>query len=246
MSRDNFFGVTKSVSFSDLITDVHDRDVMLSINGNKENTLQYAKLNGTIGLYWEGEIYRLSFSGISDINPVSTVHLQIEAVYSGQAIHELNISNYLELMPSITGLNDDTKKDIVNAVLAGNIVTIHSAPVDRGAWIGFGYIVFDPRTGSGAYMIDGGNNGGGSSCGDCDKCYASSFSHQYHYAGGSMESCKEFFKDAAKWIYDVAIPFLLIKANWIYGAIVSFFQSLPIIKCILDEGTCQMLIKHSL
>ena len=201
-------------------------------------TKLYAQQNGVMGSYYEGHIWKQMFPDDPGINPVSTVHLFAQAAIQGQPFVVIDRSNMNEALANITGLGDDTRTDIVNAVFAGNTVTTHSMPINMGDWRGFGYVVFDPRTGSGAYMIDGGSNGGGSGCGGCDKCYASSFSHYYHYAGGSsfVESCKEFFKDAAKWIYDVAIPFLLIKLNWIISAILSILQSLPIIKCILDKS----------
>ena len=39
-------------------------------------------------------------------------------------------------------------------------VTIHQAPVNISGWNGAGFISIDPLTGSGAYTIDGGSQGG--------------------------------------------------------------------------------------
>jgi len=39
-------------------------------------------------------------------------------------------------------------------------VTVHENPIDVNGWVGSGYLVIDPETGAGAYLISGGNNGG--------------------------------------------------------------------------------------
>jgi len=45
-------------------------------------------------------------------------------------------------------------------VYAGKVVTAHETKINFNGWIGEGYISFDPTTGSGAYQIAGGENGG--------------------------------------------------------------------------------------
>lgn len=50
--------------------------------------------------------------------------------------------------------------DIRNAVAAGKIVTTSEKSINFNGWKGSGYIITDPSTGSGAYMISGGLNGG--------------------------------------------------------------------------------------
>jgi len=49
---------------------------------------------------------------------------------------------------------------ISNAVNAGKTVTVHEREVSVPGWTGTGYMVIDPVTGDGAYMISGGGNGG--------------------------------------------------------------------------------------
>jgi hypothetical protein len=50
--------------------------------------------------------------------------------------------------------------DITNAVNAGKIVITPESPVTRFGWTGTGYLIQDPVTGEGAYLISGGTNGG--------------------------------------------------------------------------------------
>lgn len=49
--------------------------------------------------------------------------------------------------------------EIQNALAAGKEVTVHQAPITQSGWTGSGYIITDPATGAGAYMIAGGANG---------------------------------------------------------------------------------------
>ena len=49
---------------------------------------------------------------------------------------------------------------IRNAVNASKEVTVHEKSINKHGWKGFGYIVIDPETGAGAYLIEGSGNGG--------------------------------------------------------------------------------------
>ncbi|ELA09178.1 hypothetical protein MOMA_02185 [Moraxella macacae 0408225] len=49
--------------------------------------------------------------------------------------------------------------DIRNAVNAGRIVTAHERNISVKGWSGSGYIIIDPYTGAGAYLIGGGVDG---------------------------------------------------------------------------------------
>lgn len=56
--------------------------------------------------------------------------------------------------------DDTTKQTVINAVNSGKTVTIPAKNVAMNDWYGTGYIVTNPETGAGAYMISGGLNGG--------------------------------------------------------------------------------------
>ena len=62
-----------------------------------------------------------------------------------------------DLTPILAQLAIGTKlKDqIINAVNSGNEVIIPKNSIDFNGWVGFGYIIIDPVTKSGAYMISG-------------------------------------------------------------------------------------------
>jgi PKD repeat protein len=52
------------------------------------------------------------------------------------------------------------REEIINAVSTGKTVVIPQRDVTQGRWVGTGYIIQDPVTGAGAYLIEGGYNGG--------------------------------------------------------------------------------------
>ena len=57
-------------------------------------------------------------------------------------------------------MSSNTISEIRQAVNAGRVVTTHTDPVMVPGWQGAGYVVLDPETGSGAWLIEGGLNGG--------------------------------------------------------------------------------------
>jgi hypothetical protein len=75
---------------------------------------------------------------------------------SGQSIYRID-SNIDAVLPNIhTGIQGE----IQSAVNNGNYVITHTDKVNVPGWSGCGYIIINPYTGDGAYMISGGSNGG--------------------------------------------------------------------------------------
>ena len=56
-------------------------------------------------------------------------------------------------------VGDKIKADIRNAINAGKVVTVHTQPVSYAGGSFTGYIVTDPTTGAGAYLLGNGTNG---------------------------------------------------------------------------------------
>ena len=56
--------------------------------------------------------------------------------------------------------SENTKDRIQQALNAGYEVTVHENPITQSGWTGAGFIIIDPSTGAGAYLIEGGTNGG--------------------------------------------------------------------------------------
>jgi hypothetical protein len=77
----------------------------------------------------------------------------------GQKIYTITQDNINDVLPKIQA-STLTLNAISNAVNAGKTVTVHEREVSVPGWTGTGYMVIDPVTGDGAYMISGGGNGG--------------------------------------------------------------------------------------
>ena len=84
--------------------------------------------------------------------------LQI-ASSQGQTIYTVTKANYAEVLPKLNH-STDVMTDVRNAINAGKEVTISQKQVHAFGWSGTGYIVLDPESGVGGYLIGGGADGG--------------------------------------------------------------------------------------
>jgi hypothetical protein len=91
---------------------------------------------------------------------ISAVKALQLAAAEGQKIWTITQTNLNTALAAIN-LPSDIETDIRNSVNAGMEVTAHEAAVDFYGSSQVGYIVIDPETGAGGYLIGGGENGGG-------------------------------------------------------------------------------------
>jgi transglutaminase superfamily protein len=154
-----FFGITVSPPIiSGLNIDI-PRYVQspFSITGDKEQEKAFTKLQGLTTSYFEHAIWE-SFSGIDSVSTVKLLQLANEA---GLPIYTINSANIDTTLPLLIQ-SQQVKDDIRNVVGAGKEVTIPKNYITRNEWTGTGYMVRNPDTGEGAYMISSGLAGGGS------------------------------------------------------------------------------------
>src|SRR5690554_7650711 len=98
----------------------------------------------------------------TDENPahgISAVKAIQLAAAEGKKIWTITQANLAVALANIT-LDNDIKNDIRNAVNAGQEVTTHDKYINFHDSQQAGYIILDPETGAGAYMISSGENGG--------------------------------------------------------------------------------------
>lgn len=145
-------GLSEGSLYIDIDADTHS---VISLEGDSNIPREYMMSTGMIGSLYESTIWE----EITGEESVSTISILAKA--SEENIDILLISGD-NLSSEIKKLHTDetTKQSIINAVNSGMIVTVPAEDVTIGAWSGTGYIVTDPVTGSGAYMISGGLNGG--------------------------------------------------------------------------------------
>ena len=77
----------------------------------------------------------------------------------GQKIYKIDSTNIDIVLPKLN-LSNTIKQNIQNSVNQGKYVLTHTDNVSVPGWSGSGYAIIDPLTGSNAYMISGGANGG--------------------------------------------------------------------------------------
>lgn len=155
-----WFGIPRNVDFGGVQMDI-DRMAYQTVSRSniKSEVLNYAQIVGSRGSAMEHLVPEQNLSTENaKMNGVSAVKALAIAGSQGQKIWTISSNNIQLAMTKIT-IDQSSKDDIRNAVGAGKVVTAHEAPINFGGWIGEGYIISDPQTGSAAYMIGGGQNG---------------------------------------------------------------------------------------
>jgi uncharacterized membrane-anchored protein YhcB (DUF1043 family) len=155
------FGTPMSVSAGGLAMDI-DRDISITvaIDGDKNKAVQFTLASGMNGSALEHGVPEQMFStpenpaqGISAMKALKIANDQ------GIPIYTINQTNINTILPQLQ-VSGDVKTDIQNAVNTGKEVTVSKTNITFNGWIGVGYIIIDPTTGAGAYMISGGLSGG--------------------------------------------------------------------------------------
>jgi hypothetical protein len=152
------FSVPASVSPGGIEIDVAlENKAVVARDGNKARRIEFLKLTGLESSFHEHEL----FEKILDISSVSAIKALQRAAVDGIPIHNVTSSNASQIIP-VLQVEANIVNDVLNAVNAGMEVTLPERNVQIGDWDGIGYIVWDSKSGSGAYMISGGLAGGGS------------------------------------------------------------------------------------
>ena len=94
-----------------------------------------------------------------EVQGVSAVKALSIASQQGQKIYTINQTNINQVLPLLRH-KAAVIEDVQNAVSAGKIVTISEHMISANGWTGSGYIIVDPVTGAGAYLIGGAADGG--------------------------------------------------------------------------------------
>jgi hypothetical protein len=155
-----FFGFPLSVNSGGLAIDV-DRTMSLvkALDGNNEKAKEFLQSSSIYGSSLEHSVPERLFS--TQDNPVHGISavkaLQI-ANDQGIPIYKINQTNINTILPQLQ-LDAGTIDDIKNAVNAGKEVKVSKTDITFNGWTGCGYIIIDPTTGAGAYMISGRFNG---------------------------------------------------------------------------------------
>lgn len=155
-----FFGSPLRASSGGLAMDA-DRLMSLvkALDGDKEKPKQFMLSSGINSSTLEHSVPEQMFStpgnpaqGISALKALQIANEQ------GIPIYTINQTNIAAILPQLQ-LDSGTITDIQSAVNSGKEVAVSQTDITFNGWTGCGYIVIDPNTGAGAYMISGGMNG---------------------------------------------------------------------------------------
>jgi len=91
---------------------------------------------------------------------VSAIKAIAIAQAEGQRIYTIDQSNAATALPKLS-VGGTVGQEIRSAIEAGKEVTFHERGINAHGFSGYGYVITDPETGAGAYLIEGKGNGGG-------------------------------------------------------------------------------------
>ena len=159
------WGLPFSVKASGMGIDV-DRDIIspASLDGDPVKRTQFVLASGMKGSGLENVI----FEQIYQLEAISAVKALKIANEQGIPIYSINEGNLSYIFGNLE-LSNEVKMDISNAVNTGKVVMVPKRNLQLKDWNGVGYIVIDPNTGAGAYLISEGL-AGGATIGDYAKC----------------------------------------------------------------------------
>jgi hypothetical protein len=160
-SVDYLYGVPYRISNPNLEIDVK-RYVMArkSLSGDKSQEINFSLSNGLYSSALEHGVIEALNEGGKGISAVKALSLAND---NGIPVYRINSTNSESVIQRLQ-VSPETVNNIRNAVAAGKEVIVPERSIQYYQWIGEGYIVFDPNTGAGDYLISGGLFGGGNVC----------------------------------------------------------------------------------
>ncbi len=151
------FGVPRSGTYKSRTIDAIQ--VMLAAAApTLESRRLFMLYAGIQGSTIEGSVFDQLFSRPEETSVSATQILAI-AARAGLRIYSIIQENAGAVVPRL-GSSEGVKQDIMNAVSHGMVAYIPERDITHGDYTGTGYLLLNPDTGEGAYLLDGGSNGG--------------------------------------------------------------------------------------
>lgn len=158
------YGVPRQAFYKSRQVDI-SRSFVSAIGKNGASAKDFVITSGVQTSLLEGRVLEQASSAPQG-SGISAVQLLIDAGNQGIPLYSLTAANASALLPQLS-ISSSVKSQISAAVAAGQTVVVSQRAPERLDWSGVGYIMLDPETGSGAYLIEGGLNGG--ELGDCQE-----------------------------------------------------------------------------
>lgn len=159
-----WYGVPREVKASGLGMDVDRmKNIRVDMNNNDEQWADFNRAQGARLSAMEHAVPQEIFStSISSARSISSVKAIKIAQIEGQKIYTIDKDNLSSSLSSIN-FREEVEQEIQSAVNSGKRVTTHESEVKFSGKKYAGYIITDPKTGSGAFKIGGGENGSNTS-----------------------------------------------------------------------------------
>lgn len=154
------FGIPASAGAGGLMMDV-DRNIRLvrALDGDNNKKLEFMRYSGINSSVFEHRVPEQLFKRANNLaEGISAVKALQIANDTGIPIYTITRENINDVLPQLQ-LEETDLHDILSAVNADKEVTVSKSNIHVSEWVGCGYIIIDPVTGNGEYMISGTENG---------------------------------------------------------------------------------------
>ncbi|RKZ72409.1 MAG: hypothetical protein DRR19_32095 [Candidatus Parabeggiatoa sp. nov. 1] len=165
LSVSYFFGIARNGIFKARVIDVK-QNLQAVGAPTSEILAQFMRQIGIQGSYLENSVIEQLFD-YEQGRGISTAQLLMDANEQAIPIYTVTADNIGTVLPLLS-VSAEVKTDIKNAIHAGQYAIVPQREIAHGNWRGAGYIIQDPITGAGAYLIEGGLNGGWLACLGCE------------------------------------------------------------------------------
>ena len=157
-----FFGVPRTMSASGIIMDIGNLATLSTdLAGSKNARLNFVMSAGMLSSALEHVVPEQMFSTpTAPVSAISAVKALQMAAQQGIPVHHIDATNAATVVPLLSGIDPVALDEIQAALAVGKEITVSQANITANGWTGVGYIITDPVTGSGAYKISTGKNGG--------------------------------------------------------------------------------------
>ena len=152
--------IPKSIKYTGVLMDIDLLALTVTAKNNSiEERINFVKNIGNRLSTYEHIIPEQLFNNDEGtLQAISAVKALFLAAQEGQKIYTFTNSNINEI--NQLNIDGNVKAEIINAINSGKQSTVSERAITLNGWSGVGYIIIDPETGSGAYKISGGANGG--------------------------------------------------------------------------------------
>ena len=159
---DTFFGIPRSIQAGGIQVDIPFVQASQVSSGDIESlrvfNLQIGLLSSSLEHIIPEQMFNFDPNAPQE-EGISAFKALQKALTQGQRIYVISSENINQALQNINH-DVETINDISQSVLAGKTVITHTDAVSVPGWSGAGYVVLDPDTNVGAWMISGGSNGG--------------------------------------------------------------------------------------